>query len=87
MSSTRAKGFQSSLQKNKKVKLLGRWLGKTSFYLALFVTALIYALALDDYVYLGAGANNAGLVPMQGGDLIGEAVEERVRDTARALRG
>ena len=61
-----AKGFRSSLQKNKNVKLLGRWLGKTSFYLALFIAALIPALPLDDYVYLGAGANNARLAPMQG---------------------
>jgi hypothetical protein len=60
-----AKGFQRNLRKNRNVKLLGRWLGKSSFYLALFVTALIPALPLDDYVYLGAGANNARLAPMQ----------------------
>ena len=61
-----AKGFQRSLRKNKNVRLLGRWLGKTGFYLALFVTALIPVLPLDDYVYLGAGANNARLASMLG---------------------
>jgi membrane protein DedA with SNARE-associated domain len=61
-----AKGFQRSLQKNKNVRLIGKWLGRTGFYLALFVTALIPALPLDDYVYLGAGANDAKLAPMLG---------------------
>ena len=41
-------------------------MGKTGFYLALFVTALIPGLPLDDYVYVGAGANSAKLAPMLG---------------------
>jgi membrane protein DedA with SNARE-associated domain len=61
-----AKGFQQTLQKNRNVRLLGTWLGKTGFYLALFITALIPALPLDDYVYIGAGANDARLPPMLG---------------------
>lgn len=61
-----ALGFQNSLQKNKNVRLIGSWLGRTSFYLALFITALIPGLPLDDYVYLGAGANNAKVAPMLG---------------------
>jgi membrane protein YqaA with SNARE-associated domain len=61
-----AKGLRQRLQKNKNVKLLGRWLGKAGFYVALFITALIPILPLDDYVYLGAGANNARLGPMLG---------------------
>jgi len=60
------KGFQRTLQKNRNVRLIGKWLGRTGFYLALFVTALIPALPLDDYVYLGAGANSARLAPMLG---------------------
>jgi hypothetical protein len=59
-------GLQKSLQKNKNVRLLGRWLGKSGFYIALFVTALIPILPLDDYVYIGAGANRARLAPMLG---------------------
>ena len=70
-----AKGFQRNLQKNKNVKLLGRWLGKSSFYLALFVAALIPVLPLDDYVYIGAGANNARLAPMQGVTFIAKLIK------------
>lgn len=61
-----AKGLRQRLQKNKNIKLLGRWLGRAGFYVALFVTALIPVLPLDDYVYLGAGANSARLAPMLG---------------------
>lgn len=61
-----ARGLRQRLQGNKNVKLLGRWLGKSGFYVALFVTALIPVLPLDDYVYLGAGANKARLGPMLG---------------------
>jgi membrane protein YqaA with SNARE-associated domain len=59
-------GLQKTLQKNKNVRLLGTWLGKRGFYLTLFITALIPALPLDDYVYIGAGANSAKLAPMLG---------------------
>jgi hypothetical protein len=59
-------GLHSSLRKNRNVRLLGTWLGKTSFYLALFITALIPILPLDDYVYIGAGANGGKLAPMLG---------------------
>jgi membrane protein YqaA with SNARE-associated domain len=59
-------GLRRRLQSNKNVKLLGRWLGRTGFYVALFVTALIPVLPLDDYVYIGAGANRARLPPMLG---------------------
>ena len=59
-------GLHGRLQGNKNIKLLGRWLGRAGFYLALFITALIPVLPLDDYVYLGAGANKARLTPMLG---------------------
>jgi hypothetical protein len=59
-------GLHKSLQKNRNVRLLGTWLGKTSFYVALFVTAFIPILPLDDYVYIGAGANSGKLAPMLG---------------------
>ena len=61
-----AQGFQGALLKNRNVRLIGRWLGRAGFYVTLFITALIPALPLDDYVYLGAGANNARLIPMLG---------------------
>jgi membrane protein YqaA with SNARE-associated domain len=61
-----ALGLHRTLQKNKNVRLLGTWLGKSGFYLGLFVTALLPALPLDDYVYIGAGANRGRLAPMLG---------------------
>lgn len=57
-------GFQRQLSGNRNVKLLGRWIGKSGFYLGLFVAALIPILPFDDYVYIGAGANRGRLVPM-----------------------
>jgi membrane protein YqaA with SNARE-associated domain len=61
-----AVGLKKTLQKNKNVKLLGTWLGKSGFYVGLFVTALLPVLPLDDYVYIGAGANRGKLAPMLG---------------------
>ena len=61
-----AVGLKGTLQKNKNVRLLGTWLGRSGFYLGLFVTALLPVLPLDDYVYIGAGANRAKLAPMLG---------------------
>ena len=61
-----ALGLRRQLKDNRNVKLLGHWLGRAGFYVALFITALIPILPLDDYVYLGAGANKAKLAPMLG---------------------
>jgi hypothetical protein len=61
-----AVGLQRSLLKNRNVRLLGTWLGKSGFYLGLFVTALLPILPFDDYVYIGAGANRGRLGPMLG---------------------
>ena len=60
------RGLQKSLRKNKNVRLLGTWIGKTGFYLGLFIAALLPALPFDDYVYLGVGANKGRLIPMLG---------------------
>ena len=61
-----ALGLQKSLLKNKNVRLLGTWLGKSGFFLGLFITALLPVLPFDDYVYIGAGANQGRLAPMLG---------------------
>jgi membrane protein DedA with SNARE-associated domain len=47
--------------KNKNVQLIGRNATKRKFYLALFVTALLPVLPLDDFIYIGAGASAASL--------------------------
>ena len=70
-----ALGLHNSLQRNKNVRLLGTWLGKSGFYLGLFVTALLPALPLDDYVYIGAGANRGRLAPMLGVTFIAKLVK------------
>lgn len=62
--------LKNSLRKNRNVRLLGTWIGKTGFYLGLFVTALLPVLPLDDYVYIGAGANRGRLAPMLGVTLV-----------------
>jgi membrane protein DedA with SNARE-associated domain len=59
-------GFGTKLRENKNVQLLGKWLGERSFYTAVFVAALIPVLPLDDYIYIGAGANKGRLLPMLG---------------------
>jgi hypothetical protein len=47
--------------KNKNVQLIGRNATKREFYVALFVTALLPILPLDDFIYIGAGASAASL--------------------------
>jgi hypothetical protein len=59
-----AKGFKGSLQNNKNVKLLGQWVQKRSFLIAVFLTAVMPLLPLDDYLFIGAGAAGTRLIPM-----------------------
>jgi hypothetical protein len=70
-----AVGLQGSLLRNRNVRLLGTWLGKSGFYLGLFITALLPALPFDDYVYIGAGANRGKLAPMLGVTFIAKLVK------------
>jgi hypothetical protein len=75
---TGAWGLRRRLYKNKNIKLFGNWVGRRSFYLGLFITALIPGLPLDDYVYIGAGANNAKLTPMVGVTYLAKVVKGSV---------
>jgi hypothetical protein len=70
-----AVGLKKSLLKNRNVRLLGTWIGKTGFYLGLFVTALLPILPFDDYVYIGAGANRGRLAPMLGVTFLAKLVK------------
>lgn len=59
-----AKGVKGWLSRNKNVQLLGRWLQDRRFLVAVFITAVIPVLPLDDYIYIGAGAARSRLAPM-----------------------
>jgi hypothetical protein len=59
-----AEAFKGRLSKNKNVQLLARWLQDRRFLVAVFVTAVIPFLPLDDYIYIGAGAARTRLAPM-----------------------
>jgi hypothetical protein len=67
--------LRGELNKNKNVRLFHGWLRKRSFYLALFVAAFIPVLPLDDYIYIGAGANRAVLGPMLGITLLAKVAK------------
>ena len=63
---TGALGLHNKLMRNKNIRLFGDWLNKRSFLVALFITAFAPALPLDDYIYIGGGANRAKIPPMLG---------------------
>lgn len=50
-------GLRGIIGRNKNVQLIGRNATKRKFYVALFVTALLPVLPLDDFIYIGAGAS------------------------------
>ncbi len=54
-------GLRGVLLRNKNVQLIGRNASSRRFYLVLFVAALLPVLPLDDFVYIGAGANEASI--------------------------
>jgi len=59
-----AEAFKGRLSKNRNVQLLERWVEHESFLVAVFVSAVIPLLPLDDYLYIGAGASKSRLAPM-----------------------
>ncbi len=54
-------GLKGVIGRNKNIRLIGRNSSSGKFYLALFVTALLPVLPLDDFVYIGAGASSASI--------------------------
>lgn len=75
---TGAFGFRHELTKNKNIRLFHQWLSMRSFYPAVFITAFIPVLPLDDYVYIGAGANKARLPPMLGVTFLAKLAKSEV---------
>lgn len=59
-----ALGFGPKLRTNRNIRLLSAWMSRRSFLVALFVAAFVPVLPLDDYIYIGAGANRAKLSVM-----------------------
>jgi uncharacterized membrane protein YdjX (TVP38/TMEM64 family) len=59
-----AKWFKRQLARNKNVQLFSPWLRDRRFLVAVFVTAVIPLLPLDDFIYIGAGAARAKLAPI-----------------------
>jgi len=59
-----ARGFKRQLLGNKNVQLLHKWMENRQFFVALFVTAVIPLLPLDDYIFIGAGASKGKLTEM-----------------------
>lgn len=54
-------GFSGPLLRNKNVKLIGKYSTRDAFYLVLFVSALLPVFPVDDFIYIGAGANSTSL--------------------------
>ncbi|HXW94240.1 MAG TPA: hypothetical protein VEJ19_00855 [Nitrososphaerales archaeon] len=71
-------GFKGLLLKNKNVRLIGRNSSTDTFYLALFVTALLPVFPFDDYIYIGAGAVSARLRLMLGVTLFAKILKSGV---------
>jgi hypothetical protein len=57
-------GLRKYLVRNKNVQLIGRNTTSGKFFLILFATALLPVLPLDDFIYIGAGANSASVAAM-----------------------
>lgn len=73
-----AKVFKRQLAANKNVQLLDRWLERRRFLVALFVTAVVPLLPLDDYIFIGAGASKAKLIPMMSVTVAAKVVKSAV---------
>lgn len=56
--------LRKPLKKNKNIPLLERFLNTKYFPLALFITAILPGLPLDDYLYIGGGVGKKSLLHM-----------------------
>jgi len=73
-----ARIFKRQLATNKNVQFLERWLEHRSFLLALFVTALVPLLPLDDYIFIGAGGAKGRILPMMSVTVASKLVKSAV---------
>jgi len=56
--------LRKPLHNNKNIPLLNKFIKSKYFPLALFITAIIPGLPLDDYLYIGGGITRASLIKM-----------------------
>lgn len=80
-----ALGLGSLLRKNRNMGLFRKWLSRRSFLVALFFTAFIPILPLDDYLYIGGGANRAKLPVMLLVTLLAKLLKSAFEITVEAL--
>ena len=73
-----AYGFRSKLLRNRNVRLIGRYSTTGTFYLVLFVTALLPVFPFDDYIFIGAGAASASLGLMSAVTLLAKVLKSAV---------
>ena len=57
-------GFRDLLLKNRNVRLIQKYSSTGSFFLALFLAALLPVFPFDDFIFIGAGAALASLEAM-----------------------
>jgi hypothetical protein len=73
-----AEAFNRALSKNRNVQLLARWLRHRRFLVAVFLTAVIPILPLDDYLYIAAGAAKSSLAPIVSVTIAAKVVKSTV---------
>lgn len=71
-------GLRRFLVGNRNIQLIGRNASKRTFYGVLFVAAFLPVLPLDDFIYIGAGANSASLGAMGGVTLAAKLLKSTV---------
>lgn len=73
-----AGAFNKQLSRNKNVQLIAGWLSHRRFLVAVFITAVIPLLPLDDYIYIAAGAAKSRLAPMVSVTVLAKVVKSAV---------
>lgn len=75
---TGAGAFNRQLSGNKNVQLIARWINHRRFLVAVFISAVIPLLPLDDYIYIAAGAAKARLAPMVSVTVVAKVIKSVV---------
>jgi hypothetical protein len=71
-------GLKDVLQRNRNVRLMGKYTLTEPFYLVLFVAALFPVFPFDDFIFIGGGAISASIGPMLGVTLLAKIIKSGV---------